>query len=214
MQESGQALLTIINDILDFSKIEAGKLILEHTDFNPATIVEGAADLLATAAGSKKLALMTFVSPDIPRQLRGDPGRLRQALLNLLSNAVKFTGRGEVVARAELEEAGETHVKVRFSVSDTGIGLSAADQARLFQPFTQADGSTTRRYGGTGLGLAITKRLAQLLGGEIGVNSEPGKGATFWFTARFERAAAGAAGSREPSDSRGRDSAAGSMRWS
>jgi PAS domain S-box-containing protein len=194
VQESGQALLTIINDILDFSKIEAGRLILEHTDFNPAAVVEGAADLLAAAAAMKKVALMTFVSPDIPRQLKGDPGRLRQALLNLLSNAVKFTARGEIVARAELEEASETHVKVRFAVTDTGIGLSAADQARLFQPFTQADGSTTRRYGGTGLGLAITKRLAQLLGGEIGVDSEPGKGATFWFTARFERAAGANAG--------------------
>ncbi|MBM4458600.1 MAG: PAS domain S-box protein [Chloroflexi bacterium] len=190
LQESGQALLTIINDILDFSKIEAGRLILDCTDFSLVALVEGAADLLAPQTRQRELALMTFVDPAIPAQLVGDPGRLRQVILNLLSNALKFTKRGSVLLQAELAgDQGHT-VTVRFTVADTGIGLSEADRRRLFQPFTQADGSTTRRYGGTGLGLTISKRLAELMSGEIGVASQPGQGATFWFTAHFERGAA------------------------
>ena len=185
IRESGRALLTLIDDILDFSKIEAGKLVLESVDFEPVRVVEGAAQLLVSKAREKGVLLMTFVAPEIPPVVQGDPGRLRQVLLNLISNAVKFTDKGEVVVRASLEHADDSEVCVRFAVSDTGIGLSDAARRRLFQPFTQADGSTTRQYGGTGLGLAISKRLVEFMGGTIGVESVEGQGSTFWFTARF-----------------------------
>jgi len=186
-RDSAQALLVIINHILDFSRIESGKLLLEIVDFELTLAVEGAAEVLAGQAREKDLALMTYISPEIPGMLRGDHSRLRQILVNLIGNAVKFTARGEVTARAKLESATASHVTVRFTVSDTGIGLSAGAQQRLFQSFSQADASTTRKYGGTGLGLAISKRLVELMGGEIGVQSEVGKGSTFWCTARFER---------------------------
>ncbi len=190
VRDSGQALLTIINDILDFSKIEANKLTIEHKDFTLLPVVEGCADLLASRARDKQLTLMSYVAPDIPAQLRGDQGRLRQVLVNLIGNAVKFTKAGSVVVRAELAEEQGSAVVVRFSVQDTGIGISDEVQARLFQPFTQADGSVTRKYGGTGLGLAICRRLVELMGGSIGVESRAGQGATFAFTIRFERATA------------------------
>jgi len=169
-------------DSLDFSKIEAGKLILEQIDFNIITLTEDVADLVAWKARDKGLAMMTFVEPTIPFTLRGDPGRLRQILLNLAGNAVKFTEVGEVVIRAMLIDKHDTCFYIRFEIKDTGIGLSEEARNRLFQPFTQADGSTTRKYGGTGLGLSISKRLVVLMGGDIGVESIEGQGSVFYFT--------------------------------
>ncbi len=185
---SAEALLTVINDILDFSKIEAGRLDLEILDFDVRTAVEEAAELLAEQTAAKGLELATLIQPNVPVRVRGDPGRLRQALLNLLGNAVKFTDRGEVVVRASVAEESDDDVLLRFSVTDTGIGIPPEQQGRLFESFSQADTSTTRRYGGTGLGLAITKNLAELMGGTVGMNSLPGKGSTFWFTARLGKA--------------------------
>ncbi|MFQ5615801.1 MAG: response regulator, partial [Anaerolineales bacterium] len=186
VHESAQSLSSIINDILDFSRIEAGKLVLENVDFSPMEVVEETAELLSHDIRKKKLSLMTYIASDVPHAVRGDPGRLRQILLNLVGNAIKFTGEGEIVVRATLGANPSDHFILHFSISDTGIGLSEVARKRLFQPFTQADGSTTRAYGGAGLGLAISKQLVKLMGGEIGVESEPGQGATFWFTMQFE----------------------------
>ncbi|HYS04914.1 MAG TPA: response regulator [Candidatus Dormibacteraeota bacterium] len=185
LRASGEALLTIINDLLDFSKIEAGKLELEALDFDLHPIVEEVMSLLAEKAHGKKLELACLVHHEVPGALRGDPGRLRQILLNLVGNAIKFTEKGEVVLRARLEEKQEGAVVVRFEVTDTGIGIAAEDRARLFSPFTQADGSTARKFGGTGLGLAISRQLVELMGGRIGVESEEDRGSTFWFTTRL-----------------------------
>jgi CheY-like chemotaxis protein len=186
-KRSADGLLTLINDILDFSKIEAGKLDIEILDFNLNSSIDEMVELPAMQAHDKGLEFTYHLHPDIPPSLKGDPGRLRQILLNFISNAIKFTKTGEIVLKATIDEETETHVKLRFSVTDTGIGIENANQSRLFGSFEQADSSTTREYGGTGLGLAISKKIAELMGGEIGVESTPGQGSTFWFTALLEK---------------------------
>jgi len=187
VQASGDGLLQIINDILDFSKIEAGGLELESIDFDLRTTLEDVSDMLAQKVHQKGLDVACLVHPDVPTWMQGDPGRLRQILLNLVSNAVKFTEKGEVVVRVSLDEENDTHATVQFAVTDTGIGIPADHLNRLFKSFSQADASTTRKYGGTGLGLAISKRLCEMMDGEMGVESEDGKGSTFWFTAVLEK---------------------------
>lgn len=195
---SADALLTVIDDILDFSKIEAGRLSFERVPFDPAAIAEEVAQLLADRASVKGLELSLLIQSQVPRQVVGDPGRLRQVLLNLLSNAVKFTERGQVLLQVSLVPGDATGWELRFSVSDTGIGIEPEARRRLFQPFTQADGSTTRRFGGTGLGLAICRQLVTLMGGEIDVQSTPGKGSDFFFTAHFGRGVERANRQEEP----------------
>ncbi|WP_377808160.1 ATP-binding protein [Azospirillum sp. A29] len=194
MRDSGAALLRIIDDILDLSKIEAGKLELEELELRPADLVEGVSDLLAPQAHQKGLALICAIDRSVPDRLRGDSGRLRQILFNLTGNAIKFTDRGRVVLRVgtvgpvDANPARPDHVRLHVAVEDTGIGIGPEGQARLFQPFSQADSSTTRRFGGTGLGLAICTRLIERMGGRIGVTSVPGAGSTFWFTVELPRA--------------------------
>jgi signal transduction histidine kinase/CheY-like chemotaxis protein/HPt (histidine-containing phosphotransfer) domain-containing protein/HAMP domain-containing protein len=182
---SGTGLLTVINDILDFSKIEAGKMDLEMIDFDLVSVVESVGDIIGQRSTEKGLDLNCFVDHRVPARLRGDPGRLRQILLNLAGNAVKFTERGEVTVEANLEYETKETATVRFEVRDTGIGIPDDRQAQIFDKFTQVDGSTTRKYGGTGLGLAISRRLVEIMNGEIGVESELGKGSTFYFTIEF-----------------------------
>jgi two-component system, sensor histidine kinase and response regulator len=187
VRASAESLLAIINDILDFSKIEARKMELETLDFDLRSTVEGAAELLSPKAYEKGLRLAGIIAPDVPGFLRGDPGRLRQVIVNLAGNAVKFTERGEVVIRVTLEGQDADTATLRFTVTDTGIGIAPPQLDRLFRPFTQVDGSTTRRFGGTGLGLAISKQLVDLMGGRIGAESTEGQGSVFWFTVTLQK---------------------------
>ena len=187
VRSSASALLTVINDILDYSKAEAGKLELEILDFNLRDLVEDLAELQAVTAFKKNLELACLVDRKVPVLVRGDAGRLRQVLTNLVSNAVKFTDKGEVVIQVRLEEENDSRAVIRLNVTDTGIGIPAHRKGRLFKSFSQVDASTTRKYGGTGLGLAISRQLVALLGGEIGVESSEGGGATFWFTAVLQK---------------------------
>ena len=188
VKHAGDSLLLIINDILDFSKLEAGMVDLELVDFDPRDLVEGVSALVAQASAQKDLELIAYCTPAVPVGLVGDEGRLRQILLNLVSNAVKFTERGEVVISVRTVET-DAELLLRFQVSDTGIGIRPEDQGRLFQSFTQADASTTRRFGGTGLGLAISRHLTEVMGGQMGLHSEEGVGSTFWFEVPLPAAA-------------------------
>ena len=185
IQSGAHSLLRIINDILDFSKIEAGKLDIESIEFNLEDVLENLANMVPVKAREKRLEILFATSPDVPQSLIGDPLRLGQILLNLTNNAVKFTEHGEIVIRTQLVSKTEDQVTLACSVEDTGIGMTAEQAAKLFQPFTQADSSTTRKYGGTGLGLTISKRLVEMMGGEIGVDSKPGQGSNFHFSAVF-----------------------------
>jgi len=183
VRQSGDELLATINDILDFSSIETGRISLEAVELNPRTVTEEGVALFAESASNKGIELALDIAPDVPPKLVGDPGRLRQVLMNLVANAVKFTDSGEVVVRVSLGATPGPGVALRFDVEDTGVGLSEEEQARVFAVYSQLDTSTTRRHGGSGLGLAIARMLTQLMGGEMGVVSEKGRGSKFWFTA-------------------------------
>ncbi|MCK4671198.1 MAG: response regulator [Candidatus Aegiribacteria sp.] len=183
IQQSADSLMSIINDILDFSKMEVGKLELEEIDFDLRIMLGSIADITAIRIQDKNLELMLKIDSEVPSLLKGDPGRLRQVIVNLLGNAVKFTSEGEIVLEVDVIRETEKRVLIKFSITDTGVGIPSDKLQNLFDPFTQADSSTTRKYGGTGLGLTISRQITNLLGGEIGVESTPGKGSTFWFTA-------------------------------
>lgn len=186
---SAKVLLQLINDVLDFSKIEAGRLDLEWIDFEPGTVIERSMSMIGEHASQKGLEMLCYIDPRLPRLLHGDPGRWQQILVNLLTNAVKFTSSGHVSLDVEVDAGDDEEIVVRSVVRDTGIGIPPERQHLLFQSFSQVDSSTTRKFGGTGLGLSICKKLAELMGGEIGVDSENGKGSAFWFTVRMKKAA-------------------------
>jgi signal transduction histidine kinase len=186
---SGESLLTILNDILDFSKIEAGKLTLERIEFSVREALDRVLKLHSEGARTKEVALHKRVDEKVPDRVQGDPVRFGQILSNLISNAIKFTVKGTVRVQLSLESETDSHVTLRVSVADTGIGISVDAQARLFRSFTQAEGCTTRKYGGTGLGLAICKNLVEMMHGHIGVESTPGRGSTFWFSAELAKTA-------------------------
>ncbi len=195
---SGESLMGLLNDVLDFSKIEANKLDLETLDFDLSSLLDDFAATLAQSAREKGLELFCAANLDVPKLLRGDPGRLRQILTNMVGNAVKFTRAGEVVVRVSLLDTYTNEVRLRISVRDTGIGIPQDKLGLLFEKFSQVDASTTRRHGGTGLGLAISKQLAELMGGEVGVESEEGKGSEFWFTVRLGTQSKPAQGNLSP----------------
>ena len=184
---SAEALLTLVDDILDLSKIEAGKLTVKPVDFDLDEVIDGITDVFAERAAAKGLKFRAVIYPDVHRHLHGDALRVRQILLNLIGNAVKFTETGEVTLAVMRDSESGEETELWFLVNDTGVGIAEADQQRLFEPFVQADGSTTRKHGGTGLGLAISRQLVEMLGGRIGVASSPGEGSTFWFTAKFRK---------------------------
>ncbi len=184
IRSCGSTLLGLVNDMLDLSKIEAGRLEIQNVDFNVRRLVEEMADLFEERSRRKGVDLVYLVHHDVPEEILGDPGRFRQVLMNLVGNAVKFTSDGEVTLRVTVAEREESSILLRVDVTDTGIGISPEGQAQLFQPFVQADGSITRKYGGTGLGLVISRRLSELMGGQLGMHSQVGEGSTFWFTIR------------------------------
>ena len=198
VKSSADVLTTLINDVLDFSKIEAGQMELESIPFSPHAVVEEVVELLASKASRKGLEIACDVGAELPSAVRGDLNRTRQILINLVGNAVKFTETGAVVACARLESAADNQVVIRFWITDTGVGIPPDRRDRLFKSFSQIDTSTTRKHGGTGLGLAICKQLSELMGGSIGVESELGRGSTFWFTARFQQESDGAQVSETP----------------
>jgi two-component system sensor histidine kinase/response regulator len=189
VRECGESLLALLNDILDLSKVAAGKLEIQSIPFDLRRLVQQTTDLFAEKGRSKNVEVVCVVRHDVPEAVLGDPGRFRQVLTNLLANAVKFTEAGEITVRVSMEPPGDGEPRLRVEVSDTGIGVTAEAQAQLFQPFVQADGSITRKYGGTGLGLTISRQLAELMGGEMQMSSEIGRGSTFWFSVRATPAA-------------------------
>jgi CheY-like chemotaxis protein len=189
MQKSAESLLTIVNDVLDFSKIEAGKMRVERRAFDLPQLVHATVGLLAPRGQAKGVAVHVVIAPEVPREVSGDAVRVRQVLTNLLGNALKFTDAGEVHVRVSRTAGPGNAARMRWEVQDTGPGIPREEQSRLFQAFVQGDGSTTRRHGGTGLGLAISRQLVQLMGGEIGFESEPGRGSTFWFELPLELSA-------------------------
>jgi two-component system sensor histidine kinase/response regulator len=199
IKSSGEALLVILNDILDYSKIEAGKITLESVDFSLEEVISCSVKSIAPSAHKKGLELTFYLEPDVPLDIVGDPSRLRQVLLNLAGNAIKFTSQGEVGVRVSVDEVSAAGIRLHFAIRDTGVGIPKDKQRRLFQPFEQADSSTTRQFGGTGLGLAISARIVQLMGGAIWIESTPGHGSTFHFTVQFGKSSAPATLSRKTS---------------
>jgi CheY-like chemotaxis protein len=184
IRQAGESLRALVDDVLDLSKIEAGQLRLEQTDFELTRLVSDALQIVETLVAQKPLKILTHHDPRLPRYVRGDSARIRQILLNLLSNAIKFTVQGTIEIHSRVQFVDDRECEILFSVKDDGIGITEDQQRRLFRPFSQAEDSTARKYGGTGLGLAICKRLAELMGGQIGVTSRPGQGSLFWFTVR------------------------------